>query len=190
MALEWKKLSDRGCWDLKGVKPKREVADRAKKDKDLKVHFGRIFGICVEKGSELPEGDKGRKFKGRYVFQGNEVRDEFHEYAIFNDLGSSPVTMEGSKMVDCFGRLPGHTIEQSDARQAYTQAEMGSTTPDEDYGPVVTETWVTLPEEFWPASWKDIVNPVCPLRYALYGHPDAGGYWEAHCEKHLGEVGV
>ncbi len=57
MALEWKKLSDRGCWDLKGVKPKREVADRAKKDKDLKVHFGRIFGICVEKGSELPEGD-------------------------------------------------------------------------------------------------------------------------------------
>jgi hypothetical protein len=27
------------------------------------------FGICVEKGSELPKGDKGRKFKGRVVFQ-------------------------------------------------------------------------------------------------------------------------
>ena len=36
--------------------------------------------------------------------------------------------MEGSKMVDAFGRLPGYTIEQSDAQQAYTQAEIGSTT--------------------------------------------------------------
>ncbi len=24
---------------------------------------------------------------------------------------------------------------------------------------------------------------------ALYGHPDAGGYWEKHCEKHLLSVG-
>ena len=30
---------------------------------------------------------------------------------------------------------------------------------------------------------------VVPLRLALYGHPDAGGYWEAHCESHLASVG-
>ena len=32
-------------------------------------------------------------------------------------------------------------------------------------------------------------RPVCPLKLALYGHPDAGGHWEAHCEKHLTNVG-
>ena len=28
-------------------------------------HFGRVYGICAEKGSELPPGDPARKFKGR-----------------------------------------------------------------------------------------------------------------------------
>ena len=32
-------------------------------------------------------------------------------------------------------------------------------------------------------------DPVCPLLRALYGHPDSGGYWEKHCEKHLLNVG-
>jgi hypothetical protein len=34
-----------------------------------------------------------------------------------------------------------------------------------------------------------MIDPVCPLEKALYGHPDAGGYWEAHCESHLLSVG-
>ena len=28
-------------------------------------------------------------------------------------------------------------------------------------------------------------EPVCPLVLALYGHPDAGGYWERHCTERL-----
>ena len=32
-------------------------------------------------------------------------------------------------------------------------------------------------------------DPVCPLKLALYGHPDSGGHWEAHCAKHLRGVG-
>ena len=35
-----------------------------------------IFGIMVEKGSELPEDDDRRKFKSRVVYQGNNVIDE------------------------------------------------------------------------------------------------------------------
>jgi hypothetical protein len=34
-----------------------------------------------------------------------------------------------------------------------------------------------------------MTDPVCPLILALYGHPDAGGFWEKHCEKALVEVG-
>ena len=81
--------------------------------------MGNVFGICVEKGAELPKSDKRRKFKGRYVYQGNRVFDEYSEAALFNQLGSSPATLEGSKAVDAFGRFPGHTTQQADADQAY-----------------------------------------------------------------------
>ena len=64
--------------------------------------------------------------------------------------------------------------EDADAEQAYTQAKLTGPT-----------CWVTLPEEYWPASWKNIVNPVVPLEYALYGHPDAGTCWEFKSHNHL-----
>jgi len=69
----------------------------------LKAHAGRIFGICVEKGSELPKGTPGRNYKGRVVFQGNNVRDEDNLGALFNDLGSSPATMAAGRFVDFYG---------------------------------------------------------------------------------------
>ena len=47
------------------------------------------MGICVEKGSELLLGADGRKFKGRYVFQGKRVFDESSEAALANEVGSS-----------------------------------------------------------------------------------------------------
>ena len=55
-------------------------------------------------------------YKGRAVFQGNNVRD----WAIFQELGSCPATMEAARCVDAYGLLPGHAVEQSDAEQAYT----------------------------------------------------------------------
>ena len=84
--------------------------------------MGFLFGICVEKNAEIDASL--RKFKGRVVFQGNQVYDQNHNYAIFQDLGSSPTTLQAAKAVDFFGCLPGHVIEVADAEQAYTQAEM------------------------------------------------------------------
>ena len=66
----------------------------------------------------------------------------------------------------------------ADGESAYTQAELG--------GP---KTWFRIPKERWPDSWEGIEDPVCPLRLALYGHPDAGGFWEKHCDKAVTEVG-
>ena len=86
--------------------------------------------------------------------------------------------MEAGKACDLYGSLEGHEIQQSDAEQAYTQSKLGG-----------DPTWVRLPREQWPASWKGMKDPVCPLILALHGHPDAGGYWEAHCESHLKSVG-
>ena len=73
----------------------RDAAKRAGK----RINVGMVFGICV-KGSELPEGDPGRKYKGRVVFRGNDVRDESHYLATFQDLGSAPAGMSSGKFLD------------------------------------------------------------------------------------------
>ena len=100
------------------------------------VHLGRLFGIMVEKGSELNEDDPLRKYKYSVVFQGNRVIDQDWQAAIFQDLGSSPAGMEASKATDAYGCFPGHDIEQADATQAYVQAFLEG-----------KETWVEMPQE-------------------------------------------
>ena len=53
-----------------------------------------------------------------------------------------------------------------------------------------TPTWVSLPKHRWPPDWSGkYKNPVVPMVLALYGHVDAGGYWEAHCEEHISSLG-
>ena len=174
---EWDKLRAAGCWDESRVREWSDVAVEAR-NSGQKAHVGRIFEICVEKGSELPSGDPGRKFKGRVVFQGNNVRDENWQAALFNEMSSAPASMEASKACDAFGLFPGHATQQCDAEQAYIQSKLEG-----------SPTWVRLPKERWPAQWSKFKDPVCPLVLALYGHPDAGGCWEKHCEERLRGVG-
>ena len=152
---EWSRLRKIDTWDESRVREWSDVAAEARKSR-LKVHVGRIFDICVEKGSELPLGDPARKFKGRVVFQGNQVKDENWEVAMFQDLSSCPATMEAGKACDLVGSLDGHDIQQSDAEQAYTQSKLGG-----------DPTWVRLPREQWPESWKNmrpcLSSYPCPL---------------------------
>ena len=64
--VEWVKLEKKDAWLYDTVQEWREVAAKAKKQ-GRKVHIGKIFEICVEKGSEFPSGHPLRKFKGRTV---------------------------------------------------------------------------------------------------------------------------
>jgi hypothetical protein len=104
------------------------------------------------------------------------VKDEEHNYAIFADLSLAPATMQAGKCADTYGLYQGNTTEQSDGESAYTQAKLGG-----------VPTYVRLPRDRWPPAreGKGYVDPVCPLILALYGHPDAGGFWEKHCDAHL-----
>ena len=120
---EWNKLISQKCWDYAPVREWREVAAEADKQ-GIKAHVGRIFDICVEKNSELPEGDPNRKYKGRVVFEGCHVKDEHNNWAIFSEITSCPATMEAGKAADAFGLLPGHAIEVADGESAYTQAKL------------------------------------------------------------------
>ena len=160
------KLEARAVWDITTVREYDDLVAEMKRAEKV-AHIGRIHAICSEKGSELPPGHPDRKMKGRIVFQGNNVKDQDGNYAIFAELSSCPVAMEASKVCDFYGCLKGHTVEQADARQAYVQSELGG-----------TDTWVELPRELWPDAWAGFRRPVCRLLMALYGHPDAGGYWE------------
>ena len=98
------------------------------------------------------------------------------EAAVFQELSSCLATMQAAKAADCYGLVPGNHVMQADAEIAYTQSLLGG-----------VKTWVRIPKEQWRKEWTDrcMENPVCPLIRALYGHPDAGVYWEKHCEKHL-----
>jgi hypothetical protein len=179
MDKEWNRLKSIKTWSEDTVMSKREAEKKAKQSGQT-YHFGRVFPILVEKNSELDEKDERRKFKGRVVFDGSDVRDQDRNVALFQELSSSPATMEAGKAADAYGMLPGHSIEQADAVQAYTQATLKG-----------TKTYVSLPKEAWPDWWHDLPydDPVCELRLALYGHPDSGGFWEKHCDDFLTAVG-
>ena len=59
VGAEWKRLRDKKTWrepeSLKDVTYLDEVIRRARAS-GKKIHLGRLFDICVLKGSELPEG--------------------------------------------------------------------------------------------------------------------------------------
>ena len=137
-----------------------------------------------------------RKYKGRCVFQGNNVQDELRDWAIFNDLGANTAPLEGAKLIDLYGLQPGYTIQTADADQAYIQAMLQDKTIEKDRvngtkQETYCETWITIPDDYLPKKWAKlgITDPVVRLRRALYGHPDAGGFWEQHLVHHLNAVG-
>ena len=98
--------------------------------------------------------------------------------AIFQYLGSSPATHDASRAADAYGAAADHVIEVADAEQAYVQAELKG-----------TPTWVCLPPEERRGKAASMRRPVFRLKRALYGHPDAGTYWEEMCDRHVQSVG-
>ena len=103
---EWDKLQKAGCWDETKVREWSDVQAECRRS-NAKAHVGLIFEICVEKGSELPEGDPGKKYKGRVVVQGNNVKEENWNAAMFQELSSSPAPMEAGKAADAYGLFDG-----------------------------------------------------------------------------------
>ena len=59
---EWDRLISKGVWSYDCVREWSEVASTARRNGKT-VHLGRIFGLMVLKGSELPEGHPLQKHK-------------------------------------------------------------------------------------------------------------------------------
>ena len=179
MKKEWSGLIDQGVFDLGAVREYDAVAKEAKA-KGEEIHMARAHGICVEKHSQLPVGDPKRKFKGRGVLLGNQVKNQSFEAAMFQDLGNAPASFEASRWADFLGCHDGWDVQMADAVQAYIQATLRG-----------TPCWIELPPEAVPSEckWDKYRRPVVPLRKALYGHPDAGTFWEQHCDASVRAVG-
>lgn len=91
--------------------------------------------------------------------------------------------MQAGKSVDAYACVPAHCCQQSVADQAYAQAWSTG-----------TETWIALPREAWPPAWfyEDgspmYDQPAVQLWRALSGHPDAGTFWEQHCDADIVKI--
>jgi len=196
IAKEWGGHRDKKTWDESTVREWEDVkaetkAKNVKAGKEVvKTHVASLMEVDVEKNSELPDEDPRKKMKCRVVYRGDATKDEMGMAAIFNELGSAPATMEATKAADTYGLFEGHTTQTSDAEMAYTQAKLATTLKQADGSIVALETWVRLPKARWPPQWHGkFKDPVVRLVLALYGHPDAGGCWEQHCNKAMTELG-
>ena len=84
----------------------------------------------------MDDSDPRKIFKCCAVLDGSWVKYENYDVALFNEMGSSPASMQAGTAVDAFGLQPEFDIEQADAEAAYTQCDLKG-----------IETWVRLPED-------------------------------------------
>ena len=166
---------DKGCWSVDKPVSRRKLKEEARLSGET-IHFGDLMSLCHEKHSEIKK-DKPI-YKGRVVFRGDNVRDESGYLAAFSEQGTSASHMAAAKMLDAISRLPDCDGENADATSAYTQSTLG--------GPA---TWIRLPRDRQPTSWRKFRDPLCRLRLSLYGHPLAGLYWQQHCRKNILKCG-
>ena len=132
------------------------------------AHFARIFAILGVKNSEMSDPDQ-HTFKARVVLGGDNIRTTRGQYAIFEDVGSTPATMAAARTLMAINAaMPHLKLQQSDCAIAYVQAELPKDIPP---------TFVRLPRAWHPKSWAKFKDPFCRLRMALYGHPKAGDIW-------------
>jgi hypothetical protein len=152
---------------------KDELIARSRKS-GKKIHVGNLMTICSIKFHEMAQ--EYWKYKGRIVFRGDDVKDEYGAPAVFQNLSASPTGVHTTNSTIVWGSLPGHSVQVSNAIRAYIQSTLNSQ----------HETWVLIPPELRPKHWA-ARRPMCRLVKALYGHPESGGHWEA--EKAVQKIG-
>jgi hypothetical protein len=130
------------------------------------AHVGSIFPLVGVKNFESMDPNEHR-WKGRVVLGGDRIKKANGQWAIFEDVGSTPASMQATRIAIALdAAVKMYQLLQSDCIRAYVQALLS--------GP---KTFIRMPKAWWPKSWHKFVDPVCPLDYALYGHPAAGDCW-------------
>ena len=174
---EFDGLTGKDTWDLDSVDEHANIVHNAKLAGKT-VHIANIMSICSRKYDELPK--EYHQLKGRIVYRGDNAKDQNGALTIYQSLSASPATITAANAVIAFGQLPGSTTTSADVVKAYVQAPLGS----------LHETWVRLPWELWPESWKGkYKKPLIRLRKSLYGHPHSGAHWARYLERAVVKLG-
>ncbi len=144
-----------------------------------KVHFGRIADFCMEKGSELPKGGMhSANTKGQPLSWG--ITFEMNMSIELSSPNSVPTLRQW--------KPPGLLTQW----EVSTDIASGTATRK-----VLTHNHISLastrgshcPRIDGQNTGVVRTSPLVPLILALYGHPDAGGRWEAHCEGEILALG-
>ena len=83
------------------------------------------------------------------MFRGNDVKDQNWDVAMFQEMATTPTTLEASRYSDLLACFPGNTVEGRDVQQAYLQADMEG-----------TPTYIALPKELWTPAMHQMKCPV------------------------------
>jgi hypothetical protein len=75
---EWDRLRAIDTW-LEDEVEEWDVVEAHAERHGVKIRMGMVFQICVEKDSEAEKEEWLRKWKGRVVFRGNDVVEEWPE---------------------------------------------------------------------------------------------------------------
>ena len=177
IAKEISALRAARAWDDSTV---REFDDVKKESiaKGTPCHFARCHILAHVKGAELAESQQS--YKGRLVYAGDRIRDEFNDAPSFESFGHAPAALAAVRTAVTFGATPGFTTVVLDAERAYLQAVLPSD---------MAANWIELPREAWLPSWGSYRRPVVRLLRPLYGHKLSGDFWSAHSEKLLLSAG-
>ena len=151
------------------IQKQKEVIDEAR-TKGAKVHFASLMDICHLKNAELEA--KYQKYKGRFVLQGDVVKDVSASHAVFTEQGSSASQMTAAEVMDIISKLRGCAGQAADAVSSFSQGKMEDAPkflkiPKSE----CPDIGIRLPRHKWPKSWSSMEHPVVPLKRNLYGHP-------------------
>ena len=170
-------LLESGTWLESIAIDKDKLLQRAR-DNNERIHLGDLLTLCSIKFAE--RAPEFWKFKGRICFRGDNVKDETGAAAVFQEISASPTAIQAVNANMAYGCIPGHKSTTCDAVRAYVQSLLKSK----------HKTWVRIPKELWPPSWKGkFYAPMCLLDKALYGHPESGGHWERHLTEAIKDMG-
>ncbi|CAE7569646.1 RE1 [Symbiodinium sp. CCMP2592] len=134
------------------------------------VQANLILGI---KHYELDQSQ--HRFKARIVALGDNVRDIYGRLVEEDQLHGRPITLEGSRALDCYAGLqPDGDCQTADADGAYLQARLKGR-------PKV----ICLPREFRTQSELEMRCPVHLLYMAIYGLTRSNSDWEDHADDRL-----
>ena len=173
----WKGVWDQEVFDFSKTREYDDIANEAK-HKEEKIHMAPVHGLIHERNYQLKENDPARKFEGRGVLLGDQVKDQHLEAALFQDLGNSPVPLVHRGGRTCMGGLPVRMCKwrrpfRRTSRRKCTEFHAGSN--------------YLMKRGIHPRTSTNSED-LSAENKALYGHPDGGTMWEQRCHTAVQKV--